>query len=174
MSQLINTIENVITTLQPRPSWDEYFMSMALLISSRSPCERLHVGCVLVKDNRVISAGYNGFLSSVPHISCVVNDSEQNTVHAEQNCIADCASRGISTANATAYVTHFPCINCTKMLCASDVSKIIYLNDYKNNPLCTSLLMMKGVSVYKMPVHVASVEPIGPIEPQNTINNTTS
>jgi dCMP deaminase len=162
MSTKVTTLQTLINSWNTRPSWDEYFMSMALMIASRSSCERLHVGCVLVKDNRVISAGYNGFLANVPHISCVVNDSEQNTVHAEQNCIADCASRGISTNGAIAYITHFPCINCTKILCASDISKIIYLDDYKNNPLSTSLLLMKGVGVYKLPTK--------PAEPIDVIN----
>ncbi|HTB62109.1 MAG TPA: hypothetical protein VK737_00860, partial [Opitutales bacterium] len=60
-------VREIVTQLPGgRPSWDEYFMAMALLISSRSSCERLHVGCVLVSagehKNRVVAAGYNGFL----------------------------------------------------------------------------------------------------------------
>lgn len=126
-----------------RPSWDEYFMAMALLISSRSPCERLHVGCVLVSagehKNRVVAAGYNGFLPGAPHISRVRDNHEQATVHAEQNAITDAARRGISVNGATAYITHFPCINCTKLLAAAGVRAVKYHLDYHNDPLVPEL-----------------------------------
>merc|ERR1711998_541387 len=108
-------IKNTITSWKDRCSWDDFFMCHALLSSSRSSCERLHVGCILVKDRRIIATGYNGFLSGAPHKSIVVNNHEQATVHAEQNAIADCAKRGISCDNSTAYITHYPCINCTKI-----------------------------------------------------------
>ena len=62
----------------------------------RSSCHRLQVGCLLVKDNRIISQGYNGHLPGAPHKSIVRNNHEQATVHAEQNAICDCAKRGVS------------------------------------------------------------------------------
>jgi dCMP deaminase len=127
-----------------RLNWDEYFMETALLISRRSPCERLHVGCVLVKNNRIISAGYNGFLPGAHHISIITevnkNTHEQATVHAEQNAIADCANRGVSTKDAIAYITHYPCINCFKILVASGIKEIKYLNDYKNDENINKLI----------------------------------
>ena len=105
---------------RPRPGWDSYFMAAATLLSTRSACERLHVGCVIVSagkhPNRIIAAGYNGFLPGAPHASRVRDGHEQATVHAEQNAVADAAKRGIPLEGATAYVTHFPCINCTKIL----------------------------------------------------------
>ena len=120
-----------------RLNWDEYFMETALLISRRSPCERLHVGCVLVKNNRIISAGYNGFLPGAAHISIITevnkHTHEQATVHSEQNAIADCANRGVSANGAIAYITHYPCINCFKILVASGIKEIKYFNDYKND-----------------------------------------
>ena len=73
-------------------NWDEYFISTALLISSRSSCERLKVGCVIVKDKRIISSGYNGHLPGEEHISIVRDNHEQATIH-ECNAIADCANR---------------------------------------------------------------------------------
>jgi dCMP deaminase len=118
-----------------RPSWLEYFKQIVLVTATRSPCERLQVGCLLVKDNRIISQGYNGFLPGCPHDSIVVNNHEQATVHAEQNAITDCAKRGVSCNQADAYITHYPCVNCMKMLCASGIKKIYYINDYKNNEL---------------------------------------
>jgi len=116
-----------------RINWDDYFMSTAFLISSRSPCTRLHVGCVIVKNNRIISAGYNGFLPGAKHVSIVKDNHEQATIHAEQNAVSDCAHRGVSTEGSTAYITHHPCINCFKILIASGVNKIIYAEDYNND-----------------------------------------
>jgi dCMP deaminase len=118
-----------------RPSWTEYFKQMTLITASRSPCERLKVGCVLVKDNRIISQGYNGFLPGAPHESKVVNNHEQATVHAEQNAITDCAKRGVSSDGCNAYITHYPCVNCMKILCASGIKNIYYINDYNNDSL---------------------------------------
>jgi len=137
-----------------RPSWDEYFMAMALLISSRSPCERLHVGCVLVSagehKNRVVAAGYNGFLPGAPHISRVRDNHEQATVHAEQNAITDAARRGVSVNGATAYVTHFPCVNCTKIFAAAGVRAIKYHLDYHNDSLVRELLRESGIGLTQL------------------------
>ena len=118
-----------------RPSWQEYFKQIVMVTSTRSPCERLQVGCLIVKDNRIISQGYNGFLPNCPHESVVINNHEQATVHAEQNAITDCAKRGVSCDGSDAYITHYPCINCTKMLCASGIKNIFYINNYKNDEL---------------------------------------
>jgi len=139
MTDFIKDLETVIDSWETRMNWDDYFMSMALLISSRSSCDRLHVGCVLVKDTRVISVGYNGFLAGLPHVSKVVGGHEQATVHAEQNAIADCAKRGISTIGATAYITHYPCINCFKILISAGIAEIKYHKEYKNDPLVREL-----------------------------------
>mgnify|MGYP002054891787 CR=1 FL=1 len=68
-----------------------------------------------MKENRIIAQGYNGFLPGCPHISKVVNNHEQATVHAEQNAVADCAKRGVSCHKCIAYITHYPCINCMKI-----------------------------------------------------------
>tara|TARA_B100001057_G_C22869511_1_gene958160 strand:- start:3574 stop:3984 length:411 start_codon:yes stop_codon:yes gene_type:complete len=118
-----------------RPSWQEYFKQIVMVTSTRSPCERLQVGCLIVKDNRIISQGYNGFLPNCPHESVVINNHEQATVHAEQNAITDCAKRGVSCDGSDAYITHYPCINCMKMLCASGIKNVFYINNYKNDEL---------------------------------------
>ena len=118
-----------------RLSWDEYFSKIVSVTAERSPCERLQVGCLLVKDNRIVSQGYNGFLPGCPHNSIVRDNHEQSTIHAEQNAIADCAKRGVSCMDTIVYITHYPCINCCKLLLASGVKEIKYINDYKNDPL---------------------------------------
>ena len=133
-----------------RPSWDEYFSIIANVTSRRSPCERLKVGCVLVKENRIVSQGYNGFLPGCPHESIVRNNHEQATVHAEQNAIADCARRGVSCDGCTAYVTHYPCIHCFKIMTASGIREIKYINDYKNDKNVIKLSQLSGVSICKI------------------------
>ena len=119
-----------ITEPEPRMSWQEYFMKTATLASIRSPCERLKVGCVLVKNNRLISMGYNGFLAGTDHKSIVRWGHEQATIHAEINAITDAAKRGVSIDGAEAYITHYPCVNCFKALASSGISKIYYPFDF--------------------------------------------
>ena len=118
-----------------RLTFDQMFKKILLATAERSPCHRLQVGCVLVKDKRIISHGYNGFLPGAAHKSVVRNNHEQATVHAEQNAICDCAKRGVSCEGATAYITHYPCIICTRLLLASGIKEIKYLEDYKNDEL---------------------------------------
>ena len=118
-----------------RISWDEYFSKIVMTTSERSPCERLQVGCLLVNDNRIVSQGYNGFLPGCPHESIVRDNHEQATLHAEQNALMDCAKRGVSCNGCTAYITHYPCIICTRLLLAGGIKKIKYVNDYKNDEL---------------------------------------
>ena len=137
-----------------RPSWDEYFMATAVLMSTRSNCERLHVGCVIVtggeRKNRLVAAGYNGFLPGTPHVSRLRDGHEQATVHAEQNAIADAARRGSAVEGCVAYVTHYPCINCAKIMAASGLAEIRYRIDYANDPLVAPLLAEAGVKVLKL------------------------
>ena len=133
-----------------RPTWDDYFKKIVLATRERSACERLQVGCLLVKENRIISQGYNGFLPGCPHISKVRNNHEQATVHAEQNALCDCAKRGVSCMNATAYVTHYPCIICCRLLLASGVKEIKYINDYKNDELVSYFCDQAKVNVKKI------------------------
>ena len=83
----------------------------------------------------MISSGYNGYLAGAPHISIVRNNHEQATLHAEQNAIVDCAKRGVSCDKCTAYITHYPCIICCRLLLASGITDIKYINDYKNDEL---------------------------------------
>ena len=133
-----------------RPDWDTYFKKITLVTSERSPCERLQVGCVLVKENRIVSQGYNGFLPGCPHESIVRNNHEQATVHAEQNAIADCAKRGVDCNNSTAYITHYPCIICTRILLAAGIKQIKYINDYKNDELVEVFTNQCDVNVVKI------------------------
>ena len=133
-----------------RPSWDEYFKEIVQVTAKRSPCERLHVGCLLVRDHRIISQGYNGFLPGCDHLSIVREGHEQATVHAEQNCIADSARRGASCEGCTAYITHYPCIMCCRLLIASGIMSIKYIHDYKNDELVAYFAERMGVTIEKI------------------------
>ena len=148
---LIDWVARAAENLENRPSWDDYFMATALLLSTRSPCERLHVGCLIVsggdRKNRIVAAGYNGFLPGTPHVSRVRDGHEQGTVHAEQNAIADAARRGSPGEVCIAYVTHFPCSNCAKIMAAAGIAEIRYRGDDHNDPLVEPLLTESGVKV---------------------------
>jgi len=150
---LVEHIARVLDASADRPSWDDYFMAITLLLASRSACGRLHVGCVLVSGgdhrNRIVAAGYNGFLPAAPHRSRLRDGHEQATVHAEQNAIADAARRGVSVAGSVAYISHFPCLNCAKMLAAAGVREIKYHDDYNNDGLVLELLADAGVTISK-------------------------
>ena len=150
----INSLDEVVEKWENRPSWDEYFICTAILIASRSACQRLNVGCVIVSGgehkNRIIAAGYNGFLPGAPHNSCVREGHEQATVHAEQNAVSDAARRGVSLNGSTAYITHYPCINCAKLLIAAGIREIKYLHDYNNDDLVATLLKEANVSIKKL------------------------
>ncbi|MGF1453435.1 MAG: cytidine/deoxycytidylate deaminase family protein [Opitutales bacterium] len=151
---IVARVEAALAESRDRPSWDEYFMATATLFASRSPCERLHVGCVVVSaglhPNRVIAAGYNGFLPGLSHRSRVRDDHEQATVHAEQNAIADAARRGVSLQGASAYITHFPCINCSKLLIAAGIARIRYRHDYRNDEIAHELLTEAHVDLAQL------------------------
>jgi dCMP deaminase len=151
---LLDLVAEATASLTNRPSWDDYFMATAMLISTRSPCERLHVGCVIVSSgerrNRIVAAGYNGYLPATPHVSRVRDGHEQATVHAEQNAIADAARRGSSVEGCVAYVTHFPCINCAKILAAAGISEVRYHRDYNNDLIVAPLLQDAGIKIVQL------------------------
>lgn len=144
-------IEN-INTIDHRPSWEEYFMMIGYLMSKRSSCERLHVGCVIVDNNRIVSTGYNGHIKGADHVSYVVDGHEQMTIHAETNAVTDAASRGVKLNGSTAYVTHYPCINCAKILIAAGIKEVVYCENYRNNAICQELYNMANVKVSKLTI----------------------
>ena len=126
----------------PRPSWDEYFMAIAKLVSTRSTCLRRKVGAVLVKDRRIIATGYNGPPSGLKHpdeVGCLreklgIPSGERHELcrglHAEQNAIIQAALHGVSTKGSVLYCTHSPCSVCVKMLINAGVTKVIYGEGY--------------------------------------------
>jgi len=147
---MLSKISEYANSNQIRLDWDEYFMSIAVLASQRSPCIRLNVGSVIVKNNRLISMGYNGFIPGAPHISRVQDDHEQSIIHSEVNAITDCAKRGTSLEDAKIYVTHYPCINCFRSIAACGIKEIIFLNNYKNNPIVQELATDASITIKQL------------------------
>jgi len=135
--------------MEERISWNEYFARMAKLIALRSPCNRLHVGCVIVKDKRIVSCGYNGYLPNSVHESIIEDNHELAITHSEMNCVANACRNGVNLMDSTAYITHYPCIHCFKILVASGIKEIIYLEDYRNSPHVETLARHTNVEIKK-------------------------
>ena len=138
-----------------RLAWDQYFAAQALLIANRSTCKRAKVGAVLVKDNKVISTGYNGSVSGTEHCidhECLVIDGHcVRTLHAEVNAILQGAERGVPKG-FTAYVTHFPCLNCTKQLLQVGCKRVVYINQYRIDGYAQYLYKGKEVELVHLPL----------------------
>ncbi|MDZ7700028.1 MAG: cytidine/deoxycytidylate deaminase family protein [Deltaproteobacteria bacterium] len=135
----------------PRPSWDEYFMSITRMVANRSTCLRRHVGAVLVKEKRILATGYNGAPAGLAHcetVGCLRKESSIPSgtrhelcrgLHAEQNAILQAAHYGIAIAGSTLYCTNKPCVICTKMIINSGITEVFYGEGY-NDPLADQLL----------------------------------
>ncbi len=137
-----------------RKSWDEYFMEITEMVASRSTCDRAYVGCVIVnEENRIVSTGYNGSVSGNPHCIDVGHTMRDGhciaTIHAEMNAILYCAKEGISLKGCRAYITHFPCLNCTKALVQVGITKIIYRDSYRIDEYALELLKKNNIEIVK-------------------------
>ena len=136
-----------------RPSWDQYFLKVAMLVSERATCPRMHCGCVLVRDKQILSTGYNGSIPGDAHCEddgCMVVDNHcVRTIHAEMNAILQCSSHGISTANATAYVTNMPCTNCAKALIAAGIKEVVIFSDY-HDTLAEKFFKIANVKIKRL------------------------
>lgn len=139
-----------------RLNWDNYFINMAFLASSRSTCIRRKVGAILVIDNHVLSSGYNGVPIHLPHcgdIGCLrekekIPSGERHELcrgaHAEQNAITQAAVNGVSIKYSTLYCTHFPCSICSKMIINSKILKIVYKEGYPDD---LGMDLLKGANI---------------------------
>jgi dCMP deaminase len=121
---------------EKRDTWDMYFMQMARYAASRATCDRKHVGCVLVKDKRIISTGYNGSMPGQPHCDDVGHELNSDggcirTSHAEASAITQAARFGIGTSDSIVYCTMMPCYTCAKLLVMAGVKEVVYLEDYR-------------------------------------------
>lgn len=136
-----------------RPEWDDYFMQLALLASTRATCLRRSVGAVLVRDRHVLSTGYNGSPPGMPHCTqagCLMEEGHcVRTIHAEQNAILQSAQHGVVTRGATLYTTYRPCIICSRMVVGAGIVRVVY---YGEDPQGWSheVLSSAGVELKRM------------------------
>jgi len=138
-------MSNMLIHTNNRPSYDEYFMEMAYVVSKRSTCLRRKVGAILVKDKHILSTGYNGAPKGLDHcmdVGCIrqqmsVKSGERHELcrglHAEQNAIIQAAVFGVSITGSTLYCTNTPCVVCVKMLINAGVKEIIYSGEYPDD-----------------------------------------
>ncbi len=144
-----------------RPSWNEYFMRIAMLAATRSTCLRRQVGAVIVKNKKVLATGYNGSPSGLKHcldIGCLREElgipSGQRhelcrAIHAEQNAVIQAATSGISIEGGILYSTTFPCILCAKILINAGVREIYVAEGYPDD-LSRQMLDEAGVEVHQL------------------------
>ncbi len=144
-----------------RPDWDSYFFEITKLVAQRSTCLRRSVGALLVKNKRILATGYNGAPSGLEHcidIGCMreemnIPSGQKQEIcrgtHAEQNALMQAAKFGISVEKATVYVTHFPCITCSKLLINAGIEKVKYIDDYPDE-LSKRMLKNADIEVERM------------------------
>jgi dCMP deaminase len=142
-----------------RPSWDEYFMEMAMLTAKRSTCMRRNVGAVIVQDKHIIATGYNGAPKGIPHCEeiggCLrekmnIPSGERHelcrALHAEQNAIIQAATLAQSIEGASIYITNQPCVICAKMIINAGIKRIVVKEGYPDK-LAIDLLAEAGLKI---------------------------
>ncbi len=136
-----------------RPDWDSYFLKIAYAVSERSTCDRAFVGCVLVLEKRILTTGFNGSPAGQPHCEeighLMVDGHCVRTIHAEMNAIIQAALHGVSTKGSTCYVTHFPCINCTKALINAGITRLVYSTAYRQDENAVSFLKAANIEFFQ-------------------------
>jgi dCMP deaminase len=134
-----------------RPSWNEYFMLIAKLVSTRSTCNSRPTGAVLVKDKQILATGYNGSMPGAPHClgqfmpdgspychrrALKIADMDKynfcRASHAEANAIAQAARHGVPIKGATLYVTLEPCYVCVKLLATAQIEGVFFELPYES------------------------------------------
>lgn len=146
-----------------RPSWEEFWFTLALFYSTRGTCDRLKAACLLVdKNNRLVGAGYNGSLPGHPHCDEVghlmVDGHCLRTLHAEVNAIIHSIG---DLEGATAYILGTPCIDCVKKLLAKKIKRIIFTKDYDNQARggehIFELAKMSGAEISRFDIDFANL-----------------
>ena len=136
-----------------RESWDKYFIRLAIQTSTRATCPRLHAGSVIVKDNMILSGGYNGSIRGSPHctdedVGCLMIDSHcRRTIHSEANAIIQAARVGAKIKGSVMYVTHLPCWECFKLIANAGINKIYYNKYYDNKSNEYMLMTAKKIGI---------------------------
>jgi dCMP deaminase len=144
-----------------RPAWEEYFMEIARVVSTRSSCLRRQVGAVVVKNRQILATGYNGVPRGLRHCDergCLrqqlgIPSGERHELcrglHAEQNAIVQAAYHGVAISGSQIYCTHQPCVVCAKMLVNADVVAVYFSGAYPD-ALAMEVFEEAGTLLYPM------------------------
>lgn len=145
-----------------RPSWDEYFMNIADMVASRGSCDRGRTGCVITKNNRIVSTGYVGSPVGVRHCDEIGHEMHTvkhedghesmhciRTTHNEQNAICQAARFGVALEGSTIYCKMTPCYTCAKMIINAGIKRVVCAKDYHAGERSKEVFAEAGVQ-YKL------------------------
>lgn len=145
-----------------RVSWDRYFMDIAHVVSSRSTCDRKHVGAVIVRDRTILSTGYNGSIRGMPHCDDAGHMMEAGhcvaTIHAEANAIIQAAKNGVSIDGSDLYVTASPCWSCFKSSLNAGIKRIAY-GEFYRDPRIFEVAQRLGIELLHLPLDKDAISP---------------
>lgn len=145
-----------------RPSWDEYFMFSAVWAAARSSCKHLQTGAVIVKDKRIIAAGYNGAPPGI--INCLERGCRKDRegipfddkgkgvcrgIHAELNALSQVSREVLKDANATLYTVYLPCSSCAKFIVGAGIKEVVYLKIYEESDILTKELFAESGTILR-------------------------
>jgi dCMP deaminase len=139
----------------PRASWEDYFMAIARVVSTRSTCDRKHVGAVIERDRMILATGYNGSIRGLPHCDDVGHMMEEGhcvrTVHAEANAVVQAARNGVCVDRASIYVTASPCFGCFKLIANAGLCRIVFGEFYRDERIF-QLSQQLGIELLHVPL----------------------
>ncbi|MEZ4363903.1 MAG: dCMP deaminase family protein [Kofleriaceae bacterium] len=148
-----------------RASWDEYFMSIAQVVATRSTCPRKFVGAVIVRNRTILSTGYNGSIRGMPHCSDVGHMMEDGhcvaTIHAEANAIIQAARNGVSIEGAAVYVTASPCWSCFKQIANAGIGRICF-GEFYRDPRIFEVAGQLGIELVHIPLPGVALPALAP------------
>lgn len=140
-----------------RPSWDNYFIDIAILVSSRSTCLRKQHGAIIVKDKQILSTGYNGTPSKITHCATCFREEHNiphgtmyelcRSTHAEANAIVQAAKHGIAINGAIMYITGIPCLMCTRLIINAGIKEIVTAFDEHEDQFSASIELLKEAKI---------------------------
>ena len=150
-----------------RISWDQYFMNVARVVSSRATCPRKYVGAVIVRDRTILSTGYNGSIRGLPHCDEAGHMMEGNhcvaTIHAEMNAVIQAARNGVRIEGAAIYITASPCWSCFKAVANAGITRICYGEFYREER-SFRVAEQIGVEMVHVPLEEGDTVPVPPAE----------
>ncbi len=154
-----------------RPSWDEYFLKVADVVAYRATCDRGRSGCVIARNKRILTTGYVGAPSGMPHCDEVGHEFKEvkhedgstsqhcvRTSHAEENAIVQAAKLGVSIDGATLYCRMTPCYTCAKMIINAGIERVVCEKDYHASEDTKRIFQKAGVALEIMDNEVEEYE----------------